>query len=55
MIFKLLRRTPRPKLYNHHCLRCGHRWRSTTETPVRCPATHCRSSYWDKPRKRKEA
>lgn len=31
------------------CLRCLGKWIPRTEAPRRCP--HCKSPYWNKPRK----
>jgi predicted Zn-ribbon and HTH transcriptional regulator len=39
-----------PKLPQANCLRCGYTWNIRTEHPRRCP--HCKSPYWDKPRKK---
>lgn len=45
------KRKPR-KLPTYTCLRCGHTWvPRRPERPLRCANVHCRSAYWDKPRK----
>ena len=36
------------------CLRCGKEWIQRTDSkPKTCPNQHCRSAYWDRPRKAK--
>lgn len=37
------------KAYVHQCCRCDHEWISKQEHPKICP--HCKSAYWDIPRK----
>ena len=32
------------KIYEHKCLRCGHRWASRRAKPIRC--AKCKSPYW---------
>ena len=32
------------KVYEHKCLRCGHRWASRRVKPIRC--ANCKSPYW---------
>jgi hypothetical protein len=36
------------KIYEHKCLRCGHRWASRRAKPVRC--ANCKSPYWHIPK-----
>lgn len=37
----------------YRCERCGHDWRPrpTTTVPATCP--HCKSPYWNRPRRQK--
>lgn len=36
-----------------HCLRCGYNWTSRKKVVRVC--AHCRSPYWDRPRKEKNS
>lgn len=41
------------EVMSHECLRCRYKWvgkPGMKKLPVNCPK--CKSSYWDKPRKR---
>ncbi len=33
--------------FDHHCVRCGHDWKSKNAKPLRCAG--CKVKYWDKP------
>ncbi len=41
----------RVQLWGYRCERCGHEWvpRDKSREPRVCP--HCKSPYWDRPRK----
>jgi DNA-directed RNA polymerase subunit RPC12/RpoP len=44
---------PRVQLMGYECLRCGHKWiprKNSESEPKVCP--HCKSPYWDTPRKK---
>ena len=34
------------------CLRCGHKWESQNERPLRC--AKCKTPYWDTPKPERE-
>jgi len=36
------------RIYEHRCLRCGHRWVSRRARPIRCAS--CKSPYWHIPK-----
>jgi hypothetical protein len=36
------------KIYQHSCLRCGHRWVSRRSRPLRCAS--CKTPYWNIPK-----
>ena len=36
------------RIYQHRCLRCGHRWVSRRARPLRCAS--CKTPYWNIPK-----
>jgi predicted Zn-ribbon and HTH transcriptional regulator len=42
---------PKVQIWGYRCERCGHEWvpREKGVEPKVCP--HCKSPYWDRPRK----
>lgn len=37
-------------MYEHTCKRCGHKFISKSQTPIRCGG--CKTPYWNVPKKK---